>query len=194
MSKLVQVVYASRATFVEKEADSGIEPEVARILVQSRINNPKRGLVGGLYFADGSFFQVLEGDETEVDGLLERIRVDSRHRDFKILSRRPVANRSFSTWSMKFVAPTEEVRQLLRAHQVGRFTPHEFGPVLVDQLVEVLRGTTQAAQYRETAVMALARLEIEDRFRRLEQRLGLALVLAALGLASGVIAIGIALA
>ena len=46
VSDLVQIVYVSRSTFTAMPAELGIEPSVARILAQSRINNARRGLVG----------------------------------------------------------------------------------------------------------------------------------------------------
>ena len=61
MSKLVQLIYASRATFAPNLASGGIEKEVGRVLVQSRRNNPKKEIGGVLYYGDGCFFQCLEG-------------------------------------------------------------------------------------------------------------------------------------
>ena len=43
MSDLQRMVYASRATFAPSLQGSGIELDVARILMQSRRNNPRRG-------------------------------------------------------------------------------------------------------------------------------------------------------
>ena len=45
---------------------AGVEPHVARILLVSRRNNGKVGLVGGLYYGDNRFFQYLEGEEEAV--------------------------------------------------------------------------------------------------------------------------------
>ena len=70
MSDLVQIVYVSRSTFTTMPAELGIEPSVARILAQSRINNSRRGLVGALYFGDGCFFQCLEGRTADVERVI----------------------------------------------------------------------------------------------------------------------------
>ena len=64
----------------------GIEPNVARILAKSRINNRRDGLVGVLYFGDSCFFQCLEGTESAVDALYARLQSDTRHTDIKLLS------------------------------------------------------------------------------------------------------------
>ena len=59
MDRLVQIIYISKSSFTPTVNSAGIEPNVARILVKSRINNRKNGLVGVLYFGDGCFFQCL---------------------------------------------------------------------------------------------------------------------------------------
>jgi hypothetical protein len=41
MKNLIQLVYISRSTFVPSNLTNAIEPNVARILLKSRINNKK---------------------------------------------------------------------------------------------------------------------------------------------------------
>lgn len=54
-------------------AECGIEPSVARILSQSRLNNARRGLVGALYFGGGGCcFQYLEGRAQDGTGCTPR--------------------------------------------------------------------------------------------------------------------------
>ena len=154
MADLEQVVYASRATFPSVEAHGGIEPQVARILVQSRLNNPKRGLVGALYFGDGHFFQVLEGIGAELDALLEKIMRDPRHAQFEILARRPVPDRGFHQWSMKYVALESDIQALLRRHGLSRFDPARFPPTLVEELVTLLQQGKAASEAPSAAVPA----------------------------------------
>lgn len=85
VSDLVQIVYVSRSTFTSMPAAQGIEPSMARILAQSRINNARRGLVGALYFGDGCFFQCLEGRADESAGMAESSRAGENpdHRTFR---------------------------------------------------------------------------------------------------------------
>ena len=59
---LIRLAYASRASFRPSGNASGVEPEVGRILMTSLRNNPREGIVGGLYYGDGYFFQYLEGE------------------------------------------------------------------------------------------------------------------------------------
>ncbi|MCS5561518.1 MAG: BLUF domain-containing protein, partial [Marinobacter nauticus] len=55
----MRLAYASEATFEAQPLEKGVEPHVARILMVSRRNNGRAGLVGGLYYGDNRFFQYL---------------------------------------------------------------------------------------------------------------------------------------
>ncbi|KFL37926.1 BLUF domain-containing protein [Arenimonas donghaensis] len=138
MSRYIRLVYASRATFPPIREGAGIHPEVARILVQSRRNNVQQRLVGGLHFADGSFFQCLEGREDDVDALYTRLAGDPRHCDLRLLDRRIIDEPAFGDWAMKHVPNAPEVQQLLARHGRSGFEPHSFPPPLVDAMVNLL--------------------------------------------------------
>lgn len=139
MARYIRLVYASRATFPPIREGAGIHPEVARILVQSRRNNQRRRVVGGLYYADGSFFQCIEGRAQDVDALYDTICEDPRHRDLLVLYRREIPAPAFGDWAMKHVPHAPEVCQLLARHTRIGFEPHSFPPELVDAMVELLR-------------------------------------------------------
>ena len=138
MSDLVQIVYVSRSTFTAMPAELGIEPSVARILAQSRVNNAKRGLVGALYFGDGCFFQCLEGRTADVDRLYATLLQDPRHTDLQVLSRRPIDNTSFTTWAMKYVPLDAQMKTLLRALGLQTFDPYRFDESVVARVLEML--------------------------------------------------------
>ena len=96
MTNLIQLIYISRSTFAPTEISNIIEPNVARILLKSRVNNKKNGLVGVLYFGDGCFFQCLEGEAEAVDQLYETLLKDTRHKDLKVFSRKAIDTLTFS--------------------------------------------------------------------------------------------------
>ena len=138
MSDLVRIVYVSRSAFTAMPAELGIEPSVARILAQSRINNARRGLVGALYFGDGCFFQCLEGRAEDVDRLYAALLRDSRHYDLQILVRRPIERTSFSTWAMKYVPLDAEMKSLLRDLGLSTFDPYRFDEAAVARVLDLL--------------------------------------------------------
>ena len=166
MPDLVQIVYVSRSTFAPMPAERGIEPSVARILAQSRLNNARRGLVGALYFGDGCFFQCLEGRAADVDRLYASLLRDPRHTDLKVLSRRPIARTRFADWSMKYVPLDRAMQALLREQGLTVFDPYQFDDATVARVLELLRdgheGAPPAGQPEASAAQArrYARLAI----------------------------------
>ena len=140
MSDLVQIVYISRSTFRQAAAEHGIEPSVARILAQSRLNNVKRGLVGALYFGDGCFFQCLEGHAEQVDRLYAALLEDHRHTDLKVLSRHGLEQPTFSTWSMKYVPLDVPMKELLKRLDLAIFDPYRFDDAAVAQVLQMLKA------------------------------------------------------
>ncbi|WP_290888791.1 BLUF domain-containing protein [Arenimonas sp.] len=138
MSSLLRLTYASRARFDDVNGSAGIHPEVARILIQSRRNNPRRGLVGALYFGDGCFFQCLEGPAAEVEALYQQLHADPRHHDLKVLAREDIARRSFSSWAMKLVPNASQVRRLMARHGRATFDPYSFDADLLAAMNRLL--------------------------------------------------------
>jgi hypothetical protein len=83
-----------------------VEPYSAEVMAIARTalrRNRELGVTGALYYDDVQFFQVLEGEESAVRGLFERIRRDARHADVTVLSDGVVAERLFADWAMKFL-------------------------------------------------------------------------------------------
>jgi hypothetical protein len=66
-------------------------------------NNARLGVTGALYFDGTLFFQVLEGDEAVLAVLFDTIRNDPRHCDVEMVCHKPLTERQFPNWSMKFV-------------------------------------------------------------------------------------------
>lgn len=182
VSDLIRIVYVSRSTFPPLPAEQGIEPNVARILVQSRMNNARRGLVGALYFGDGCFFQCLEGREAGVDRLYAALLADPRHTDLKVLSRERIDRTGFAAWSMKYVPLDGPMKALLRQRGLSAFDPYRFDEAAVAQVLALLRegGDITPAP---SATAATASDAARDTATRQAVRVaGVALAMAALAL------------
>jgi len=78
------------------------EGEIINIVEDARINNEKIGVTGLLLFSKGNFMQLLEGVEPVIDTLYDKIRIDNRHADVKVLLKEPIAHRNFGDWTMGF--------------------------------------------------------------------------------------------
>lgn len=95
-SPLLQVIYESQASRSFSEA------EVEDLLASSRASNSRRGITGILLYRNGSFTQVLEGEEPAVRALLEKIQRDPRHKNLSVRLEQAIDSRSFPNWSMAY--------------------------------------------------------------------------------------------
>jgi Sensors of blue-light using FAD len=69
----------------------------------ARDRNALDGITGLLVFNGTHFLQVIEGSESAIDDLVQRLRGDARHTGFEIRDQRKVGARSFPDWSMELV-------------------------------------------------------------------------------------------
>ena len=91
---LVRCLYASRAA---TGTGSAILDE---ILVQSRRNNPAKGITGMLCVSNDVFIQLLEGGRDEVCDLYNAIVRDPRHENVRLLAYGEISQRQFGNWTM----------------------------------------------------------------------------------------------
>lgn len=143
---LVQLTYASQANFTSNK-QGGVEAEVARILLQSRRNNPKQQLGGVLHFGNGYFFQCLEGERGTVTAAYERIAKDPRHTRVQMLELNTVQKRRFQDWSMKYVALDSDIQALLAKHNLKNFDPYAFNSALIEKLIDLFAGAADHEGY-----------------------------------------------
>ena len=94
--KIYYCVYVSSAVNLMATED------LLSLLSTCRKNNSRLEITGMLLHKDGNFMQVLEGPESEVRSLIEKIKKDSRHRGIIILAEGYTDSRQFVDWSMGF--------------------------------------------------------------------------------------------
>ncbi|MCK5443153.1 MAG: BLUF domain-containing protein [Maribacter sp.] len=58
------------------------------------------GITGCLFFHEGDFVGILEGNEKTVKKLFAKIRGDHRHDQIAVLAKGPIEKRQFSQWNM----------------------------------------------------------------------------------------------
>lgn len=187
MSQLLRLTYVSRANFAVDRYRAGIQLDVARILVQSRRNNPRHRLVGALYFGDGCFFQCLEGPPDEVEALYLRLHDDPRHGQLQVLAREFVSSASFSRWSMKLVPNAKEVQSLMARHGRTTFDPYSFDPALQAAMVQLLVRGADAALPPQPDDAA----DSPSSGRHAGTAVNIALALGALGTLLGAVSLGL---
>ena len=201
MTVLIRIVYISRATFPATDAADGVEPDVARILATSRANNRRTGLVGMLYYADGCFFQCLEGETSKVQSLYRTLLKDPRHKELKILASEPIKRLSFPDWTMKYVPADQHMRHLLEEHGFEHFDPYRFDHHLVERVMQLLQGvpdpTAPAIEGRASApartVLAPSLLHGDDPCRVCSHNARLSLVLSVLAVIISAVTLAVVL-
>lgn len=77
--------------------------QLTDLLAKARANNRALAVSGILLYHQGSFLQVLEGEDFVVSALYQRILKDPRHHRCMVVKRSTVVQRSFADWSMGFV-------------------------------------------------------------------------------------------
>jgi hypothetical protein len=86
--------YFSTATSEFKDSD------LAKIIDVAVSTNQKLGVTGLLCYRDRCFAQFLEGEESVVKNLYEKIKKDSRHTACFIMLEKPIETRLFDKWYM----------------------------------------------------------------------------------------------
>lgn len=93
---LTHIIYASSAAAGFEDAD------LVPILEAARIKNARLAVTGMLLYTEGSFFQVLEGEASVLDDLLQTITADPRHTNVTKIIEEPIAQRDFESWTMGY--------------------------------------------------------------------------------------------
>ena len=94
---LVHCIYCSTST------NEDFSPaDLATLLAECREKNSKADLTGMLLYSDKTFFQVLEGDRSVVEALLEKLTKDKRHKSVTKIILESIEERAFAQWTMGY--------------------------------------------------------------------------------------------
>ncbi len=93
---LFQLVYKSQA------AENISYTDILHILREARASNSLRDITGVLVFREGTFLQLLEGEEAEIRELIKKIFEDDRHYHCKVLAEAATSDRIFPEYSMAY--------------------------------------------------------------------------------------------
>lgn len=90
------IVYISDHTGGERDV-----PETLKsICADAKRKNPEHGITGVLFYQDGRFMQVIEGEREALESLMEVLGKDSRHTRITRVVDEPVERRGFEDWNM----------------------------------------------------------------------------------------------
>jgi len=88
-------------TYVSSASSRFMEGDFERLSIVSERNNQRDDITGALLFKEGTFMQVLEGDEAVVCRTFARIASDPRHEGLITLLRGEIQERQFPKFSMR---------------------------------------------------------------------------------------------
>jgi len=75
--------------------------DLNNILTCARTRNPENGITGILFYDQGKFIQIIEGEKQNLHDLIERLKTDPRHTNLEILIDSPIAQRELTDWNME---------------------------------------------------------------------------------------------
>ena len=132
---MYQFCYASKSTSSKVD----LLEDLTNILKEARDFNHRYQVTGVLYFADGYFFQCLEGECLTLKSLLlERLNKDPRHHNIKLFETKEIEYPSFPDWSMKYISKRSQIQQFCQDMGFNDFNPFAFQQHHVDALLEKL--------------------------------------------------------
>jgi EAL domain-containing protein (putative c-di-GMP-specific phosphodiesterase class I) len=146
-SNLYRLVYYSENRILG--LDEEVRQAVGQILDASRRNNAAVGVTGALMFTSGFFAQVLEGERAEVERIFERIQIDDRHGDVRLLSFEPAPLRMFRAWAMAFVGLDANGRS--RFGHLAASSDFDFEAADADAMCQKLRRLLEEEDSRAIA-------------------------------------------
>ncbi|WP_405400970.1 BLUF domain-containing protein [Maribacter sp. Asnod2-G09] len=82
--------------------------EIESILINARKRNNTHEITGCLVYFEESIVQILEGEESNVLQLFDKIKSDSRHHTLDLLWEGPSRQRYFPKWDMALYAPVDD--------------------------------------------------------------------------------------
>ena len=80
------------------------DEELIDILTVARQKNAEHNITGVLLYSEGTFLQVIEGDNENVDAIFANIKNDKRHKNIITLIDEAIPHKNFSEWAMGFTS------------------------------------------------------------------------------------------
>ncbi len=96
---LCQLVYLSHITSTGLSNASTLN-DIAEVAIE---RNTIENITGILCYGNGYFLQCVEGSEAALTNLKNRLILDDRHKDLKILDFSAITERRFSGWSLRSI-------------------------------------------------------------------------------------------
>lgn len=147
-----QITYSSQTT----SDPLRLLVDLREILNEARHFNHLHNISGVLYFANGYFFQCLEGEAQHLELLIEKLYKDPRHHRIQFYERVEIVKRNFKEWNMKFVGRQSQLMPILVKMGFDQFLPISFTQSQVNQLIQFL------SEIEETDLVEMNKASINE--------------------------------
>ncbi len=131
---LLQLCYAS----CRVELEQNLVQDLSDILEKSCSFNHLHDIYGVLYYAEGIYFQCLEGEQSAVEALFQTIAQDRRHHQIHRFPDRMIENIHFKKWSMKYVQQHSRISKFFNELGFKQFSPQQLNPQQLADLLALL--------------------------------------------------------
>ena len=128
----------TQLTYISSAVTEDLGDEIDQILESSVRNNKQQEVTGVLLYAQGTFFQVLEGSSENVKDVYTRILKDPRHKTVTKLHEAEIEERRFAEWSMGWSRIPDTHPNAERIAALGRRESYATGnkKEAIDTLIE----------------------------------------------------------
>ncbi|MGJ0516461.1 MAG: phosphate-starvation-inducible PsiE family protein [Methylomicrobium sp.] len=154
---MLQLSYISTATRPMTTDD------LTDILRVARARNADKGITGMLLYSNGTFVQVLEGEEDDLNALLEVIKHDSRHTALHVLEKKQIARREYPDWTMGFKRLGRE--DLAEVPGINKFFDEGYGEDEVGGKANLFAKLLSHIRQSEQKRLSHEELSLEDEDR-----------------------------
>ena len=133
---LCQLVYLSHITSTGLASASTLN-DIAEVAIE---RNQADNITGILCYGNGYFFQCVEGSEQALTNLKNRLLVDDRHKDLKILDFSAIVERRFAGWSLRSITLERWMMNEPKLKSFMPFKPHTWEGNGWQQFLDILQG------------------------------------------------------
>ncbi|MCG3858427.1 BLUF domain-containing protein [Psychrobacter sp. Ps2] len=133
---LCQLVYISRITSTGLSSPSTLNDISETAVERNQIDN----ITGILCYGNGYFLQCVEGSEQALTNLKNRLLVDDRHKELKILDFSEITKRRFAGWSLRSIALERWMTKEPELKKLMPFKPYEWDSNEWQKFLDILQG------------------------------------------------------
>jgi len=152
----------SQLIYVSTPEKSFSEEELDNLLTEARKTNQELEITGILLYTGSNFFQVLEGKESDIGFVFEKIKSNPKHSDIVVILKEAISKRSFEEWNMAYtrVSP-DEIRDIVGYQDIDNLSSSL--PLFEESKARKILSAFQSGYWKST----LSHSSVKNRSRRI---------------------------